>query len=119
MKPTHLESSKMNDIVNVCIFCKDLVQSGFVCNVGAVQSRTGAGQQLNPVDYLVVRVVQVVDDDDLVSRLDESESGERANIAHTTAMQSEHVHCVVSGGSSPAVLFDLTRLQEQIRQPFL
>jgi hypothetical protein len=39
--------------------------------------------------------VQVVDNDYFVSRVEESEGGEGANIAHATTMQSEEVSIVV------------------------
>lgn len=80
----HLESGKVDDIVDVGVLGEDLVQGGLVGDVDLVEERTLARDQLDAVDDLLGRVVQVVDDDDLVVGLKQSKGGERANVAGAT-----------------------------------
>lgn len=82
---TYLESCKVNDIVNVRMFSKDFVQLRLVCYVDAIVRRPSAGQQLNSIDDLIRRVVQVVDNDNLITGFNERKCCEGANIASASA----------------------------------
>lgn len=87
-KSTHLQSSKVDDIVNVWVLFKHLVERGLVCNVDLVEGRSLAADELDAVHDFWRRVVEVVDDDDLVVCLEEGEGRERANVAGSTAIVS-------------------------------
>ena len=55
-----------------------------------------AAQQLNAVQADFGRVVQAVDDDDLVAVLEEGEGCEGANVASATVVKSCQSHILVS-----------------------
>lgn len=81
---THLQCSKVDDIVNVGVRLEDLVQLLLVGNVRRVVLRPLAADELNAVEHLLGGVVEVVNDDDLVVGLEESKSSERADVAGAT-----------------------------------
>ena len=81
----------MNDIVNVWVLVKDLVESGFVGDVALVEGRALAADELDAVDDFSRRVVEVVDNDDLVVCLEQGEGGEGADVAGTTVLWSATV----------------------------
>jgi hypothetical protein len=78
MQEVYLQGGKVDDIVNVRVLGKDLVQRGLVGDVALVEGGPLAADELDAVDHLGRRVVQVVDDDDLVVGLEESERREVA-----------------------------------------
>ena len=75
----------MNDIVDIRVLLKHLVQGLLIGDVERVVLGSLAADQLDAVQDLLGGVVEVVDDDDLVVGLEESERGERADVASTTA----------------------------------
>lgn len=81
---THLQRSKVNNIVNIRVLLKHLVQLLLVGNVASVVLGPLAADELDAVEDLVRRVVQVVDDDDLVVGLEQGEGGEGADVAGAT-----------------------------------
>lgn len=64
---------------------KNLVERSLVCDVDLVELWSLAGNELNAIDDFWGRIVEVVDDDDLVVCFEQSERRERANVAGTTA----------------------------------
>jgi hypothetical protein len=78
----------MNDIVNVWVFGEDLVEPSFVCDVAFVEGRPLAADELDAIDDLLGRVVEIVDDDDFVVCLEEGKRCEGANVASATARES-------------------------------
>lgn len=75
----------MNDVVNVGVLLEHLVESSLILDVKLVELGLLAADELNAVDDLLGRVVEVVNDDDLVASLEKSECCEGANVASATA----------------------------------
>jgi hypothetical protein len=65
----YLESCKVDDAVNVRVCCKDLAQCLLVGDVDLVEDWPFAADQLNAVQGYLRRVVQAVDNDNLVAML--------------------------------------------------
>ena len=84
---SHLEGSKVNHAVNVGILLKDAVERSLVGDVKLDELGPLAADQLDAVDDLFGRVVQVVRDDDLVAGLEEGQGREGANVAGATARE--------------------------------
>jgi hypothetical protein len=80
----YLQCSEVDHIVNVWVLLEDLVEGSLIRDVAFVKSRSFATDELDAVYDFFGRVVQVVDDDDLVVRFEEGESREGANVAGTT-----------------------------------
>jgi hypothetical protein len=74
----------VDDIVNVRVLGEDLVQRGLVGDVALVEGGPLAADELDAIDHLGRRVVQVVDDDDLVVGLQKGERREGADVARAT-----------------------------------
>jgi hypothetical protein len=74
----------VNDIVNIRVLLEHLIQGLLIGDVERVVLGFLAADQLNAVQDLFGGVVEVVDDDDLVVGLEESERGEGADVAGTT-----------------------------------
>ena len=87
-KRTHLQSSKVDDIVDVWVLLKHLVERGLICNVDLVKGRSLAADELDAVHDFWGGVVEVVDDDDFVVCLEEGKGCEGANVAGSTAPSS-------------------------------
>jgi hypothetical protein len=75
----------VNDTVYVGAGCKNPVEGGFVGDIQLVEVGLLAADQLYAVENFLRRIVEVVHDDDLVAGLEESEGGERADVASATA----------------------------------
>lgn len=85
-----LQSSKVDNIVDVGVFGKDLLEGLLVGDVGIVEDRSLAGDGLNAVEDLLGRVVQVVDNNDLVVGLEQGEGSEAADVSGATVAWSAH-----------------------------
>lgn len=79
----------MDDIVNVRVLLEDLVEGSLVLDVELVELGSLAADELDAVDDFRVGVVEVVNNDDLVVSLEESEGCEGANVAGATARGSQ------------------------------
>lgn len=88
---THLQGSEMNNAVNIGVRSEDFVKCNFIGDIDIVVDWTSASQQFNAADDFLRRVVLVVDNDNLITGLDEGDSGERANIAGSTILESENL----------------------------
>lgn len=75
----------MDNAVNVGVSLEHLVEVLLVGDIELNELGLLAADQLNAVQSLGGRVVQIVSNDDLVASLQQSEGGERANVARTTA----------------------------------
>ena len=78
----------MNDTVDFRMPGEDAVESGLVGHVGLIKGGALAAYQLDAVDGDLGRVVEVVDNYDIVAVLEEGEGRERANIASAAAQVS-------------------------------
>jgi hypothetical protein len=74
----------VNDIIDIRVLLEHLVQGLLISDVERVVLGSLAADQLNAVQDLFGGVVEVVDDDDLVVGLEESERGEGTDVAGTT-----------------------------------
>lgn len=81
----YLEGGKVDDGVDGGVLLEDLVEGLLVGNVDLVEVGTAAAEQLDAVEGDLGRVVEVVDNDDIVTVLKEGEGGEGADVAGTTA----------------------------------
>jgi hypothetical protein len=82
---THLERGKVDDAVDLGVLDEDLVDALFVRHVDLVEERPAAADGLDAVERNYRRVVERVDDDDIVAVLEQSQRGEGANVAGSTA----------------------------------
>jgi hypothetical protein len=48
----YLEGSEVDNVINVWVLRKDLVEGGFVCNVAFVEGRPLAADELDAIDNL-------------------------------------------------------------------
>lgn len=78
----------MNDIVDIRVLLEHLIQGLLIGDVERVVLGSLAADQLDAVQDLLGGVVEVVDDDDLVVGLEESERGERADVAGATGEET-------------------------------
>lgn len=97
----------MNDAVNGRVLVKDVVEGLFIGNVDVVEGRTAAAKLLDAVEDDFERVVEVVDNDDVVIVFEESQSGKGANVAGSSGLDWTVSHCLLVRGSIA------TRLDEQ------
>ena len=79
-----LEGREVDDIVDVRVLVEDGIQALLVGNVTVVVLGTLAADQFDAVEDFLGRVVEVVDDDDLVVGLEKGQGGEGANVAGAT-----------------------------------
>ena len=79
-----LQGSKVNNIVDVGVFSKDVLEGLLVGDVGIVKDGSLAADGLDAVQDLLGRVVQVVDNDDLVVGLEQGEGCEAADVSGAT-----------------------------------
>jgi len=66
----------VDDRVDLWVFGKDIVQGLLVRNVHVVELRALSGDELDAVDDFLLRVVEVVDDDDIVVGLEQGKDCE-------------------------------------------
>jgi len=81
---TNLQRSKVNNIVDIRVLLKHLIQLLLIGDVQRVVLGPLAADELDAVEDLLGGVVEVVDDDDLVVGLEEGKGGERADVAGAT-----------------------------------
>lgn len=79
----------MDDAVNVGVGLEDTVEASLVGDIELSELGLLTADQLNALESLSGGVVEVVSDDDLVASLEESEGGERANVARSTVWGEE------------------------------
>lgn len=76
----------MNDIIDIRVGGKDLIQLFLVGDVALDVLGPLAADELDAVDAFLAAVVEVVDNNDLVVGFEEGESGEGADVAGATGM---------------------------------
>ncbi len=100
---TDLQGSEVDDIIDIRMLFEHLVERSFILDIELVELWPLAADELNTVDDLLGGVVKVIDDDDLVARLEKGKRCERANVAGTTAVVSMQSMVEVGWrGSSPS-----------------
>lgn len=72
----YLQRCEMDDAVNIGMVLKQLVEGTIVGDIELVERRPLAANQLDPIDGLLGRIVQVVGDDDLVPSFQQGQGGE-------------------------------------------
>ena len=75
----------MDDAVDGGVLGEDLVESLLVGDVDLVKIGAAACQQLDPVNRHLGRVVEAVDNDDIVAGVEQGQSREGADVARATA----------------------------------
>ena len=71
----------MDDIVDVRVCGKDLIELGFVGDIAGEVFGSPAADELDAVEDFVGGVVEVVDNDDFVAGFEEREGGEGTDVA--------------------------------------
>jgi len=79
-----LQSCEVDDIVNVRVLGEDLLERLLIGDVDVVEGGSLAADGLDAVDDFLGRVVQVVDNDDLVVGLEQGEGGEASDVSGAT-----------------------------------
>jgi hypothetical protein len=79
-----LQGGKVDDIVNVGVVGENLVEGLFIGYVNIVEVGSLAADGLDAVDDLLGRVVEIVDNDDLVVGLEQGEGGKSTNVSSAT-----------------------------------
>lgn len=85
-KKAHLESSEVDNAVNVRVGGKDFVEIGLVGDIDLGECWSLSTDQFNTVESLFGGIVEVIGDDNLIPSLEQCKSSERANVACATAM---------------------------------
>jgi hypothetical protein len=100
-----LQGSKVDNIVDVRVLGKDVFEGLLVGDVGVVEDGSLAADGLDAVEDFLGRVVEVVDNDDLVVGLEQGEGCEAADVSGAT------VACVSAWRGTPAqsVTYPVTR----------
>lgn len=75
----------MDDTVNGGVLSKHLVQGLLVGDVDLVEVGTAASQQLDAVERDLGGVVEAIDNDDIVTSVQQGQSREGADVARSTA----------------------------------
>ena len=83
-----LEGGEVDNAVDLGVLGEDGVESGLVSDVDLVEDRAAAADQLDAVEGDLGRVVEAVDDDDIVAVLEEGEGREGPNVARTAASKT-------------------------------
>ena len=87
----------MNDTVNLRVLHENFVEGSLVGDVHLVKGGALAGEQLDAIDSDLGRIVQTVDNDDIVIIVQQREGGKRPNVAGTTASHTVNMMpCVFS-----------------------
>jgi hypothetical protein len=74
----------VDDIVDIWVLAEDLLESSFVGDIGLVELWALPADELYAIDNLLRRIVQTVDNDDLVVGLQQSKRSEGADVASAT-----------------------------------
>ena len=80
LRQRYLQSSKVDNAVNIGMRRKDLVQCLFICDVDLVEVWSLAAEQLDAVEGDFRGIVEAVDNYNFVAMFEEGKSGERADI---------------------------------------
>lgn len=88
---TYLECCKVDDAVNVGMRSKDLVQCLLICDVGFVEFWSFSADQLDAVQGDLGRVVEAVDDDNLVAMFEKGQSREGPDVARASVLPAVSV----------------------------
>ena len=81
----------MDHIVDIRILSEHLIQRSLICDVHSIERRLSPAQELDTADNLLAGgVVAIINNDDLIARLNERESGKGANVARATINALAH-----------------------------
>ena len=110
----YLEGCKMDDRVNLGVLVKDSVESLLVGQVNLVESGAASAELLDTVEDIFERVVEAVDDDNIVAVFEEGQGGEGANVAGATVMMVSPamLRCLRAGRQelfAEAIVYPVTR----------
>jgi len=90
----------VNDAVNLRVRSEDAIECGLVGDVGLVENRALAADELDAVDGDLGRVVEVVNNHDIVAVLKKRERGKRPNVAGASGYVSQsRLRAFARGGS--------------------
>ena len=81
----------MNDTVNLGVLHENFVEGSLVGDVHLVEGGALAAEQLDAIDSDLGRIVETIDNDDIVIIVQQREGSKRPNVAGTTASHSQYV----------------------------
>lgn len=87
MERTYLQGGEVDNTVNIGMRLKDLLKSWLIGDIDLVEDGPPAAQQLDAVQANLGRIVQAVDDNHIVSVLEEREGSERSDVASATVVE--------------------------------
>lgn len=87
----------MNDTVNGRVLGKDLIEGLLVGDIDLVEVGAATGDELNSVEGNLGRVVEVIDDNDIVAVLEEGEGSKATNVASATERDEASAKAVSQG----------------------
>jgi hypothetical protein len=71
----------VDNTVNVGVLCEDFVETFFVCDIDLIEVWPLSADELNAVQRNLGRVVEAIDNYNLVTMFEESQGRERPNVA--------------------------------------
>ena len=80
----YLQRSKVNHAIDIGVSLEDLVESCLFGDIELHEFGSLAGDELDAVDHLIGRVVEIVGNDNLVAGVQEGQGSEGANVAGST-----------------------------------
>ena len=82
----YLQRCKMNDTVDVRMGIEDAVKGSFITHIDVVKMRSLSAYPFNAIEGFFGRIVEVVDDNDLVVGFEQGKSSEGTNVASPPAI---------------------------------
>ncbi len=93
---SYLERSEMNDAIDVWMRIEDFVDGSLIPHVDIMKLRAFSADQFNAIERFLGRVVEIVEDYDVVVGLEQGKGSKGTNVAGPT-VNEELVKCKRSG----------------------
>jgi len=81
---SNLEGGKVHDGINAWVLQEDLLESFLIGHIDLVEGGSLSADELDTIDCLFRRVVEIVDDHDIVAGNEEFECREGADVARSS-----------------------------------
>lgn len=81
---SNLEGGKVHDGIDVGVLCEDVIESNPVGDVDLVECGSLSADEVHAIDGFLRRVVEIVDDHDVVAGDEQFERREGANVARSS-----------------------------------
>jgi hypothetical protein len=81
----------VDDAVDLRVLGKDIVETGLVCDIDLEEGGASAADELDAIERDHGRIVEVIDNDDVVAVLEQRKGSEGANVARTTTSHNQYL----------------------------